>query len=336
MSIFPSLASVQDALNNLSRADDAAMSATDQRESRLIKPPGSLGRLEDLTQWYSGWRGTKLNRRHIIVFVGNHGVVAQGVTRWPSDVTAAMVDAARQGRAAINQLATSVDATLDVAPVHALESTADMTSAPAMTEEAFLSAIDEGFQAVSPRCDLLVFGEMGIGNTTVAAALSAAMFGGEVASWVGRGAGVDDAGLSLKIDAVRRALDLHLPRIGTPLDCARRLGGYETAAVLGATLAARQYRIPVILDGYVVTSAVAPLYQMNPKALDHCRLGHISAEPGHQRLAKALNLDPLLDLGLRLGEGTGAALAIPLLRAALACHTGMATFDEMGIKDESV
>ncbi|MEE8658390.1 hypothetical protein DOFOFD_05130 [Acetobacteraceae bacterium EV16P] len=179
MSIFPSLASVQDALNNLSRADDAAMSATDQRESRLIKPPGSLGRLEDLTQWYSGWRGTKLNRRHIIVFVGNHGVVAQGVTRWPSDVTAAMVDAARQGRAAINQLATSVDATLDVAPVHALESTADMTSAPAMTEEAFLSAIDEGFQAVSPRCDLLVFGEMGIGNTTVAAALSAAMFGGK-------------------------------------------------------------------------------------------------------------------------------------------------------------
>ncbi|UYH50732.1 nicotinate-nucleotide--dimethylbenzimidazole phosphoribosyltransferase [Candidatus Kirkpatrickella diaphorinae] len=312
------------------------MAAIDQRESRLIKPPGSLGRLEDLTKWYGGWRGTKLNRRHIIVFAGNHGVVAQGVTLWPSNVTAAMVEAARRGCAAINQLATSVDATLDVVPVHALRSTADMTSAPAMTEEAFLSALDAGFQAVSPRCDLLVFGEMGIGNTTVAAALSAAMFGGDVASWIGRGAGVDDAGLSRKIDAVRRALDLHLPHIKTPLDCACRLGGHEMAAILGATLAARQYRIPVILDGYVVTSAVAPLHQLNPGALDHCRLGHVSAEPGHQRLAEALNLEPLLNLGLRLGEGSGAALAIPLLRAALACHTGMATFDEIGIKDESM
>lgn len=336
MSIFPSLTSVQDALNDLSQPDHTAIDAVDQRESKLVKPPGSLGRLEALTRWYGGWRGLKLDRTHIIVFAGNHGVATRGVTLWPSAVTAAMVEALHQGQTAINQLATSVGATLEVVPVHDLAPTADMTAGPAMTEEACLAAINTGFRSVLPQYDLLVFGEMGIGNTTVAAAMSSAMFGGDVALWVGRGAGINDAGLKSKIDAVRRAHTLHLPYIKTPLDYMHRFGGYELAAVLGATLAARQYRIPVILDGYVISTAVAPLHKMSCHALDHCCLGHVSAEIGHHRLAKYLGLAPLLSLGLRLGEGTGAALAIPLLRAALACHTGMAMFDEIGIKDESV
>jgi nicotinate-nucleotide--dimethylbenzimidazole phosphoribosyltransferase len=186
---------------------------------------------------------------------------------------------------------------------------------------------------VPPEADLVCLGEMGIGNTTAAAAVAAALFGGGGSRWAGRGTGVDDDGLVRKRDAIDRALALHASVLSDPLAVARTLGGYELAAMLGAALAARRLRIPVLLDGFVCTAAVAPLVKVRADALDHAMAAHVSAEAGHRALLAELGLKPLLDLGMRLGEASGAALAVPLLRAALACHTGMATFAEAGVSD---
>ncbi|GBR22708.1 nicotinate-nucleotide-dimethylbenzimidazole phosphoribosyltransferase [Acetobacter orleanensis NRIC 0473] len=320
------------------------------REAELTKPAGSLGRLEDLTQWLGRWQKRALPRLEqvqVLIFAGNHGVVQQGVSPWPQTVTAQMVQNFEQGGAAINQLATVAGAILRVVPVQHLTATADFTMAPAMTEEAFLEAVQTGFNAVPRKCDLLCVGEMGIGNTTAAAALAAGLFGGSGSEWAGRGTGLDASGVAHKARVIDAALAHHkadMTTNGTPpqfdaLEVARRLGGYELAALLGATLAARHFGIPVLLDGFVCTAAVAPLARLMAGAqrasasggLDHTRLSHCSAEAGHARLAAQLELAPLLDLGLRLGEASGAALAVPLLRAAVACHAGMATFAQAAV-----
>jgi nicotinate-nucleotide--dimethylbenzimidazole phosphoribosyltransferase len=201
-----------------------------------------------------------------------------------------------------------------------------------MNEQTFLAAVAAGFDAVRPGSDLVCLGEMGIGNTTAAAAIAAALFGGGGARWAGRGTGVDDSGLSRKQAAIGAGLARHAG-LRDPLAIAAALGGRELAAILGATLAARHLRIPVLLDGFVCTAAVAPLHQLASGALDHCLAAHVSAEAGHRALLAELGLDPLLDLGMRLGEASGAALAVPLIRAALACHLGMATFAEAGVSD---
>jgi len=202
-----------------------------------------------------------------------------------------------------------------------------------MTTVEFLAAVDLGVQAVPMGCDLLAVGEMGIGNTTSAAAMAAALHGGGAARWVGRGTGVDDAGLIRKRDAVDAALARHAAIMGDPLQVAAALGGREVAAMLGATLRGRQLGIPVLLDGFVGTAAVAPLARLHADALAHCRAAHVSAEAAHRGLLEELRLAPLLDLGMRLGEASGAAVAILVLRAALACHTGMATFGEAGVSE---
>ena len=190
-----------------------------------------------------------------------------------------------------------------------------------------------GHQAVATGTDLLALGEMGIGNTTAAAALAARLFSGDGARWAGRGTGVDDEGLARKRNAVDAALLRHADRLGDPLGAAMALGGRELVAILGATLAARVHGIPVLLDGFTATAAAAPLACLAPGGLDHALVAHVSAEAGHRALIEALGQIPLLDLGMRLGEASGAALAIPILRAALACHTGMATFAEAGVTD---
>ena len=316
--------------------DDAAAAAVRVRQGQLTKPPGSLGRLEDLVAWLARWQRREqpvLDPVEILVFAGNHGVTAQGVSPYPSAVTAQMVDNFEAGGAAINQIAAVAGATLRVVPLHLETPTADMTLAPAMDDAAFLAAVMVGFEAVRPGIGVLAVGEMGIGNTTAAAALAAGLFGGDGAAWAGRGTGVDDAGLDRKRKAIDAALARHAARRGDPLALAAALGGRELAAILGAVLAARMAGIPVLLDGFVATAAAAPLAALAPGGLDHALVAHLSAEGGHRALCEALGQVPLLSLGLRLGEASGAALAVPLLRAALACHTEMATFAQAGVSD---
>jgi len=311
-----------------------AAAAARARDGMLTKPPGSLGRLEELAIWYAGWRGDarpRLVAPQILIFAGNHGVTAQGVSAFPAEVTAQMVGNFASGGAAINQLARQFGATLGVHALSLETPTADFTVAPAMSAAELVAALQTGWEAVDPGADLLVTGEMGIGNTTVAAALACALFGGDATEWVGRGTGVDNAGLARKAAAVTAGVARHAAVLGDPLEVLRCLGGRELAAMAGAIAAARALRIPVILDGFICCAAAAVLDRAMPGALDHCVAGHLSAEGAHGRLLEALGKVPLLDLGLRLGEGSGAALAIGVLQGAVACHSGMATFGEAGV-----
>jgi len=273
----------------------------------------------------------KLERIAIAVFAGNHGVASRGVSAYPSPVTAQMLANFAAGGAAINQLAALAQARLDVVPIELDRPTGDVTEREAMSPDEFMDAFNLGFRTVPADGDVLAVGEMGIANTTVASALCAALLGGRAAEWVGRGTGVDDGGLARKRMAVEAALVRHQAALTDPLAAAAALGGRELAAIAGATLAARHQRIPVILDGFVATAAIVPLARLAPSILDHCRAGHVSAEAGHRHLLQALGLVPLLDLDMRLGEASGAALALLVLRAALACHRGMATFAQAGV-----
>jgi nicotinate-nucleotide--dimethylbenzimidazole phosphoribosyltransferase len=265
------------------------------------------------------------------VFAGNHGVAARGVSANPAEVTAQMVANFSHQGAAINQIARLAGAELKVEAIELDRPTRDFTAASAMDADEFLRAVDIGYRSVPQACDLLVVGEMGIANTTAAAALCAALLGGGAERWVGRGTGVDDEGLARKCAAIEAALDLHRDILVDPLRVAAAIGGRELAAIAGSVLAARGRCIPVLLDGFVATAAVLPLARISADALDHCHAGHVSAEAGHRALLGQMKLAPLLDLGMRLGEASGAATAILLLRAALACHNGMATFAEAGV-----
>jgi nicotinate-nucleotide--dimethylbenzimidazole phosphoribosyltransferase len=338
--MFPSLSALRDAARDLPPPDEAAAAAVAQHQAQLTKPPGSLGRLEELVAWLARWQGQRagaaprLERVAVLVFAGNHGVTAQGVSAYPAAVTAQMVANFSAGGAAINQLSRVAGASLHVTALALERPTQDFTRAPAMDEREFLDAVAQGFDGVAPDADLVCLGEMGIGNTTAAAALAAALFGGGGARWVGRGTGVDDAGLARKRAVIDAALARHAHLIGDPLALAAALGGRELAAILGSTLAARRRRIPVLLDGFVSTAAAAPLARLSPDGLAHALAAHVSAEAAHRTLLDELRLAPLLDMGMRLGEASGAALAVPLLRAALACHTGMATFAQAGVANK--
>jgi nicotinate-nucleotide--dimethylbenzimidazole phosphoribosyltransferase len=330
---FSTLAEFTSLLAAAPAPDPAAVAAARARDAVLTKPPGALGRLEELALWYAGWRGTarpELGRPQVIVFAGNHGVTAQGVSAFPAEVTAQMVLNFEAGGAAINQLSRAFGARLSVHPLDLDRPTRDFTEGPAMTGDELVAALAAGWQAVDRGADLLVTGEMGIGNTTSAAALAAALFGGAPDDWTGRGTGVDDAGLARKRAVVAAGLARHREATD-PLELLRRLGGREIAAMSGAIAAARAHRIPVILDGFICCSAAAVLHRLQPGALDHAVAGHLSAEGGHALLLGRLGKRPLLDLGLRLGEGSGATLAIGVLQGALACHSGMATFAEAGV-----
>ncbi|MSP66927.1 MAG: nicotinate-nucleotide--dimethylbenzimidazole phosphoribosyltransferase [Alphaproteobacteria bacterium] len=314
---------------------DAAAAATVlAREATLTKPAGALGRLESLSAWMAAWQGRarpSVKRIHVAVFAGNHGVVARGVSPFPAAVTAQMVANFAAGGAAINQICASVGATLAVHAMAGLRPTADFTEGAAMTTAECLAAISAGAAAVPADADLLCLGEMGIGNTTAAAALCHARYGGAAADWCGPGTGLDAAGVARKAAVVAAAVACNAGAAGDGLALLAALGGHELAAIAGALVAARHARVPVLLDGFACTAAAAALTARDAGALDHCRFAHRSAEPGHRRLLEKLGAEPLLTLEMRLGEATGAALAAALVKAAVACHTGMATFAEAGV-----
>jgi nicotinate-nucleotide--dimethylbenzimidazole phosphoribosyltransferase len=331
---FDSLDDIRAFCRDLPGDDVHAADAATLRQQTLTKPPGSLGRLEELAIWLACWQGRelpRLDRVTITVFAGNHGIAARGVSAYPQAVTEQMVANFLSGGAAINQIARLAGAELLVVPIELDRPTRDFTVAPAMEADELLGAVDIGYRTVPQDSDLLVVGEMGIANTTTAATLCAALLGGGAVRWAGRGTGVDDAGLARKRAAIEAAISLHRHILGDPLSIAAALGGRELAAIAGAVLAARRHRIPVLLDGFVATAAIVPLARLEAGIVDHCRAGHVSAESGHRALLRELGLDPLLDLNMRLGEASGAGVAIWLLRAALACHHGMATFSEAGV-----
>ncbi len=327
---------IRNLLKDIPGPDQGAMEKCRARDSRLTKPPGALGRLENIAEWLSGWQHhypPQVTRPVVAVFAGNHGVVAQGVAAYPQDVTRQMVANFQAGGAAVNQICKTFDLGLKVFELALDQPTRDITEGAALDEADCAAAMAYGMEAIADGCDLLCIGEMGIGNTTIAAAVCHGLFGGTPEDWVGPGTGVDAAGLARKIDAVRRAVALHRPHLADPLEVLRRLGGREIAAMAGAILAARVQQVPVLIDGYVASTAAAVLYAMRDDALDHCLAAHCSAEPAHRALLAKLGQVPLLDLGMRLGEGSGAALAAGIVKAAVNLHNGMATFESAGVSD---
>ncbi|MCB9944165.1 MAG: nicotinate-nucleotide--dimethylbenzimidazole phosphoribosyltransferase [Geminicoccaceae bacterium] len=311
-----------------------AYAAARARQNQLTKPPGALGRLEDLACWLAGWQGREkpsLDRIVALVFAGNHGVCERGVAPFPQAVTAQMVANFEAGGAAINQLCRTYGADLQVIPLELDRPTGDISRGPAMTADECARAMQAGADAVPGSADLLLLGEMGIGNTTIGAALAAALLGGAGRDWVGPGTGLDDAGVRRKASVVDEALALHRDHLGDPQEVLRRLGGREQAAMTGAILEARRRSIPVMLDGFICCASALVALRMDERGLDHCQVAHRSGEPGHARMVEAMGFAPILDLGMRLGEGSGAAMALGVLRGAVACHNGMATFADAGV-----
>lgn len=331
---FSSLAEFAAILQQAPEVDRQALDAAHDRNGQLTKPPGALGRLEDLAIWYAGWRGTpkpQIAAPQVVIFAGNHGVTAQGISAFPAEVTEQMVLNFQSGGAAINQLSSCFGARLDVHALQLDRPTADFTQGPAMSEDECVAALKTGWAAVDETSDLLVTGEMGIGNTTSAAAIALALYGGSGADWAGRGTGVDDAGLSRKAKVIEAGLAANPQAADNGLEALRCLGGRELAAMVGAIARARMLRVPVILDGFICSAAAAALAHAVPGILDHTVAGHVSAEGAHKAILDQIGKKPLLSMDMRLGEGSGGALAISMLQAAVACHTGMATFAEAGV-----
>ncbi|MFK8252041.1 nicotinate-nucleotide--dimethylbenzimidazole phosphoribosyltransferase [Ancylobacter terrae] len=316
--------------------DARARQAAAERQGQLVKPPGALGRLEQIAIDIAGWQGNpipRVDRPSVAVFAATHGVAARGVSPYPSEVTKQMVATFTDGKAAVNQICAAFGAGLRVFDLALDLPTPDIVEEDALSEAECAATMAFGMEALAGEPDLLCLGEMGIGNTTVAAAIFHALYGGAATDWVGPGTGATGEVLERKVAAVAAAVKRCAGHIGDPLEVLRRLGGREVAAMAGAILAARLQRVPVVLDGYVVTAAAAVLHALDPRALDHCFAGHRSAEPAHGHVLERLGLSPILELGMRLGEGSGAALAIGVIKAALACHAGMATFAEAGVAE---
>ncbi len=334
--MFDQIDAIGDAVRNLTGGDKEAATAAADRQAHLTKPAGSLGRLEELAIWLAHWQGRErpaLDRIVTLVFAGNHTIAARGVSAFPSDVTAQMVANFERGGAAINQLCRLAGSELKVIPLKLDEPAADFTEMPSLSEPDFLDAVNAGFDAVDDGSDLVCIGEMGIGNTTAAAGVAYGLFEGAAEDWAGRGTGLDDAGLQRKIDVLNAGYDANRDLLHSALGALRAFGGRELAAMFGAALACRVRHIPLLVDGFVSTAAVAPLFVMNPRGLDHALFAHHSAEQAHRRLMARFGQEPLLDLGMRLGEASGAAVATLILKAAVETHNGMATFAEAGVSE---
>ena len=326
-----------DTAKTLPLASVAAHNSAKERQDQLTKPQGSLGRLEDIAIFMASWQGVEkpeINHGSCLVFAGNHGITAKGVSLFPAEVTAQMVFNFEAGGAAINQLCETAQLTLSVTPLSLEKPTADFSEGPAMSRDEVLEAMQAGADAIPENADYLCFGEMGIGNTSSAAAIGAAQFGGSASDWTGAGTGLDQEGISRKAEVIGAALSHHGTSFTDTIALLGAYGGRELAAIAGGVLAARARSIPVMLDGYICTAAAASLTaSFGADVLDHCLISHKSQEPGHIKMIEALGKSPLLDMGMRLGEASGAALATSIVRAALSTHNGMATFAEAGVSE---
>ncbi|UNE53383.1 nicotinate-nucleotide--dimethylbenzimidazole phosphoribosyltransferase [Bartonella machadoae] len=317
-------------LTNLPIADDFSMTLAKRRQEKLTKIQGAMGKLGDIAVWYAGWRGAEkpvVKRPLVAIFSGNHGIIEENVTSFPQSMTQKMVENFATGGAAINQICIAYDLGLKIFDLALEYPTMNITKDAAMDERSAAATMAFGMESIAGGTDLLCIGEMGIGNTTIASALCLALFGGEVEEWTGDGMGFDGEFYQRKIAAIKTAVSLHKDYFNDPFEIMRRLGGREIAAMIGAILAARMEKIPVILDGFVATAAAAVLYKMHPRALDHTLVGHVSSESGHHKLLKKIGKEPLLDLKMRLGEGTGAAIAAGIVKAAVLTHAQMAVFE---------
>jgi nicotinate-nucleotide--dimethylbenzimidazole phosphoribosyltransferase len=324
-------------LRDMPARDEAAVASVQKRDPFLTKPRGALGQLETIVEWLAGWSGQHMPviaRPLVAIFAGNHGVTQHGISPYPASVTAQMVENFSRGGAAINQICLAYNLGLQVFDLALEHPTGDITVEAALSEKDCAATMAFGMEAISSKPDLLCIGEMGIGNTTIAAAIFQALYGGKAQDWVGAGTGADEACVQRKIEAVTQAVRFHADHVKDPFEVLRRLGGREICAMVGAILAARMQKIPVIIDGFVATSAAAILHAARPSALDHCLFGHVSSEQAHQKALQCMGKTALLDLGMRLGEGTGAALAAGIVKAAALCHSGMATFGEAGVSDK--
>ncbi len=329
--------------------------AAEARQGQLTKPPGSLGRLEDIAVRLAGMQGAEkpsLERLHISVFAADHGVAAEGVSAFPQEVTVAMIANFAHGGAAISVLAKSLGATLEVVDVGAANEppalpgvisqragngTANLATEAAMSEAQLAVALQAGraavLRAVEAGAQLFIGGEMGIANTTSATAIACALLQRPAADLVGPGTGISADGVSHKAQVIERALSLHEEHMPAAVDVLRCLGGFEIAALCGAYIAAAQQGLPVLVDGFISSSAALMALRINPAISPWLILSHASAEPGHAAIVEAIGEQPLLDLGMRLGEGSGAATTVPLLRLACALHNNMATFAEAGVAE---
>lgn len=341
-------------LNPVAEISHSSRESALARQQQLTKPEGALGTLEALAVNFAGWQGTdmpELNHIDVRVFAGDHGVVAEGVSAYPQSVTVEMIKNFARGGAAISVLARQANANFDlvnftvvnmgtaveppvreaVINVQLAAGTSNFCQMPAMDEEIVQRALSEGAAQVEEDADLFVGGEMGIGNTTATAALTSAFLDLSPEITVGRGTGIDDEALAKKREAVTTALLFHKKALVTPFDILRCLGGLEIAALAGAYISAAQKGIPSVVDGYICTVAALAACRLNPGVRDWLLFSHRSAEPGHHYLLEALSAVPLLDFGLRLGEGSGAALVLPLLQSACHLHGDMATFAEANV-----
>ena len=334
MDNISNLQMVDDFIHTMPKKNMQAEAAASVYQDRLTKPSGSLGMLEELAVFLAGWQNSErpvIETAQAIIFAGNHGICEQGVNPYPQEVTQLMVSNFENGGAAMNQLCNLSGAELTVKPLSLDSPTQDFTQTKAMSMTELIDAMSAGIKSVNRSANIILLGEMGIGNSTVSSALAASVFGGRVADWVGAGTGSDEKGIARKICIIEEGIAKH--GLCPDLTAILAFGGREQAAICGAILAARSASIPVLLDGFICTAAAAPLYAISSSLLDHCLVGHKSAEPGHQKLLQLMNKKPILDLNMRLGEGTGAALALNILKAAVACHNHMTTFEELGINN---
>ena len=321
------------ALTTVPGGDVDAADSVRARAADILRPAGALARLDEVAAWVAEWQATStpaVRRPAALIFAADHGVAAAGVSAYPTDVTAAMLAAYRSGRSTISAFARIAGASVDAIDVGVGLPTGDIRIEPALSVERFDEVVEVARRAVDALdADLLVLGEMGIGNTTAAAAVAAALLSesGDVEAWVGRGTGVDVDGMRRKQDAVAAAV-ARVADVTDPLEVLRHVGGAEMVAIAAAVVAARHRRLPVVLDGYVVTASALPLVGARGDALDHCLIGHCSAEPGHRRVIDRLGRTTLLDLGMRLGEGSGAMAAVPLIAMACAGVVDVPTFSE--------
>ena len=317
--------------------DEVIANGARKLQNELTKPPGSLGKLEEYAIWMAGWQKKikpTIENVHCLIFAGNHGISCKGVSAYQAEVTSQMVKNFERGGAAINQLCDLANISLSVIPIDLETPTRDFSEDTAMDKKEVISAMQLGFDSVPNKCDLLVLGEMGISNTTSATAISCALFDEPVKKMTGIGTGLNKKQISNKIQIIQSAIKLHGKKFKDTLSILSCYGGREISAIVGSIISARLMSIPILLDGFICSAAASSLTLFDKMILDHCLISHLSSEPGHAKILKYLKKDPILDLKLRLGEGSGGAIATLILKAALATHNGMATFKDAKVTNK--